>query len=78
MEWFAQVKFSECCNIIKFGKVTGAFLAQQMQQGDSYMEQNLGIEGDNEKLSFRTKFNKALQSKLIEVSLYGWGQNDRG
>lgn len=26
IEWFAEVKFSECCNLIKFGRVTGAML----------------------------------------------------
>lgn len=49
-----------------------------MQLGDDYMEEDLGIQGDNEKMSFRTKFIKALKSKTLEVALYGWGQNNLG
>jgi len=49
-----------------------------MQEGDTFVEVNLGITGKNEKIKFRTEFTAASQIKIIEVAVYGWGLNTLG
>jgi len=38
----------------------------------------MGIIGENEQLKFQSEVNKVKESKILEVSLYGWGLNTSG
>lgn len=53
-------------------------MTKSMQEGDTFVEVNLGITGKNEKIKFRTEFTAASQIKIIEVAVYGWGLNTTG
>lgn len=72
-EWIVQVGFPECENVIKFGKIDGAKLTQEMALGDEFMFGILGILTELEKAKFRTEFVLAESIKVKEVSVYGWG-----
>lgn len=68
-----QVGFPECENVIKFGKIDGAKLTQEVALGDEFMFGTLGILTELEKAKFRTEFVLAESIKVKEVSVYGWG-----
>ena len=76
VEWLPLIGFGECSNVIKFGKIDGRKLQESLS--NSFLSETLGIIGENEQIKFMTECNKVKNSKVLEVSLYGWGTNIMG
>lgn len=64
-EWVSTIKFPECENIVKYGKVSGAVLMQNLNF--DYLSDTLGITGETEAFKFITEVKKVEHSEILGV-----------
>ena len=75
-EWVPSVGYEMCSNIIRFAKVSGEILLQNLN--NDYLRDTMGIIGEVEGFKFISEVNKVKDSKVVDVALFGWGTNFMG